>query len=131
MPRRREVPKRKILPDPVYHDLTVAKFCNNLMYDGKKSTAEAIVYGAFELIESRTKEDPLMVFRKAIENCEPMVEVKSRRWVVYLQVPIEVRISPYSFNHDGSSAARNRSENNAYKFSGRAYRGLTRPWKRV
>lgn len=92
MPRRREVPKRKILPDPVYHDLTVAKFCNNLMYDGKKSTAEGIVYGAFELIESRTKEDPLMVFRKAIENCEPMVEVKSRRvgGSTY-QVPIEVR----------------------------------------
>lgn len=92
MARRREVPKRKILPDPVYHDLAVAKFCNNLMRDGKKSTAEGIVYGAFQEIETRTKEDPLLVFRKAIENCEPSVEVKSRRvgGSTY-QVPIEVR----------------------------------------
>jgi small subunit ribosomal protein S7 len=91
MPRRREVPKRKILPDPVYNDLMVAKFCNNLMYNGKKAIAEGIVYGAFEIIEGRTKEDPLLVFRKAIENCEPMVEVKSRRvgGSTY-QVPIEV-----------------------------------------
>lgn len=94
MPRRREVPKRKILPDPVYNDTAVAKFCNNLMVDGKKSKAEGIVYGAFEIIEGRTKEDPLMVFRKAIENCEPMVEVKSRRvgGSTY-QVPVEVRNS--------------------------------------
>ena len=91
MPRRREVPKRKILPDPVYNDVMVAKFCNNLMYMGKKAIAEGIVYGAFEIIEGRTKEDPLLVFRKAIENCEPMVEVKSRRvgGSTY-QVPIEV-----------------------------------------
>jgi small subunit ribosomal protein S7 len=91
MPRRREVPKRKILPDPVYNDAMVAKFCNNLMLMGKKAIAEGIVYGAFEIIEGRTKEDPLLVFRKAIENCEPMVEVKSRRvgGSTY-QVPIEV-----------------------------------------
>ena len=94
MPRRREVPKRKILPDPVYNDLMVAKFCNNLMYNGKKAIAEGIVYGAFEIIEGRTKEDPLLVFRKAIENCEPMVEVKSRRvgGSTY-QVPVEVHES--------------------------------------
>jgi len=92
MPRRREVPKRQILPDPRYHDLLVAKFMNVLMYDGKKAVAEKIVYGAFDIIEDRTKEDPLLVFRRAIENAEPMVEVKSRRvgGSTY-QVPVEVR----------------------------------------
>lgn len=94
MPRRREVPKREVLPDPRYGDPLVTKFMNCIMRDGKKATAERIVYGAFEIIEVRTKEDPLMVFRKAIENCEPVVEVKSRRvgGSTY-QVPIEVRPS--------------------------------------
>ncbi|MFK7930952.1 MAG: 30S ribosomal protein S7 [Myxococcota bacterium] len=94
MPRRREVPKRQILPDPRYHDLLVAKFMNVLMLDGKKAVAEKIVYGAFDIIETRTKEDPILVFRKAIENVEPMVEVKSRRvgGSTY-QVPVEVRPS--------------------------------------
>ena len=94
MPRRREVPKRKILPDPVFNDLVLSKFTNCLMKNGKKATAENIVYGAFEIIEGRTKEDPLLVFRKAIENTEPLVEVKSRRvgGSTY-QVPIEVRPS--------------------------------------
>ena len=94
MPRRREVPKRQILPDPRYHDLLVAKFMNVLMLDGKKAVAEKIVYGAFDIIEARTKEDPVLVFRRAIENCEPMVEVKSRRvgGSTY-QVPVEVRPS--------------------------------------
>lgn len=92
MPRRREVPKRKILPDPHYHDLIIAKFTNVLMRDGKKSTAEAIVYGAFHVIEDRTKEDPVRVFHKALENVKPAVEVKSRRvgGSTY-QVPMEVR----------------------------------------
>ena len=92
MPRRREVPKRQILPDPRYHDLLVAKFMNVLMYDGKKAVAESIVYGAFDIIETRTKEDPVHVFRRAVENTEPMVEVKSRRvgGSTY-QVPVEVR----------------------------------------
>jgi small subunit ribosomal protein S7 len=92
MPRRREVPKRQILPDPRYHDLLVAKFMNVLMVDGKKAVAERIVYGAFDIIETRTNEDPLLVFRKAVENTEPMVEVKSRRvgGSTY-QVPVEVR----------------------------------------
>jgi small subunit ribosomal protein S7 len=92
MPRRREVPKRQILPDPRFNDLLVAKFMNVLMYDGKKAVAEKIVYGAFDIIVERTKEDPLDVFRKAVENCEPVVEVKSRRvgGSTY-QVPIEVR----------------------------------------
>lgn len=92
MPRRREVPKRQILPDPRYKDLLVAKFMNVLMEDGKKAVAEKIVYGAFDIILDRTKEDPLQVFRKAVENVEPMVEVKSRRvgGSTY-QVPVEVR----------------------------------------
>jgi small subunit ribosomal protein S7 len=92
MPRRREVPKRKITPDPKYHDKLVAKFTNSLMIGGKKSTAENIVYGAFDVISSRFKEDPLDVFRKALDNVKPKLEVKSRRvgGATY-QVPVEVR----------------------------------------
>jgi small subunit ribosomal protein S7 len=92
MPRRREVPKRKITPDPKYRDRLVAKFCNVLMVDGKKSTAEHIVYGAFEILEQRYKEDPLDVFRKALDQIKPKLEVKSRRvgGATY-QVPVEVR----------------------------------------
>ena len=92
MPRRREVPKRKILPDPKFHDRMIAKFCNVVMKDGKKSTAEHIVYGAFDIIQQRYKEDPLEVFRKALDTVKPKVEVKSRRvgGATY-QVPVEVR----------------------------------------
>jgi small subunit ribosomal protein S7 len=92
MPRRREVPKRKITPDPKYKDKLVAKFTNSLMLDGKKSTAENILYGAFDVIQSRFKEDPVEVFRKALDNVKPKLEVKSRRvgGATY-QVPVEVR----------------------------------------
>jgi len=92
MPRRREVPKRKVLPDPMYHDQTITKFMNCVMSHGRKSTAEKIVYGAFEVVHDRTREDPVLVFHKAIENVRPMVEVKSRRvgGSTY-QVPVEVR----------------------------------------
>jgi len=91
MPRRREVPKRIILPDPKFGDLLVAKFVNNVMVDGKKSTAEQIVYGAFELVAERSGNDPLDVFKTAMENVRPVLEVKSRRvgGSTY-QVPIEV-----------------------------------------
>ena len=94
MPRRRQVPKREILPDPRFGDLLVSKFMNCVMRDGKKAVAEGIVYGAFEIIEDRTKEDPVIVFRKALENVSPLVEVKSRRvgGSTY-QVPVEVRPS--------------------------------------
>jgi small subunit ribosomal protein S7 len=94
MPRRRQVPKREILPDPRFGDLLVSKFMNCVMRDGKKAVAEGIVYGALEIIEQRTKEDPVLVFRKALENVSPMVEVKSRRvgGSTY-QVPVEVRPS--------------------------------------
>jgi small subunit ribosomal protein S7 len=92
MPRRREVAKRVILPDPKYNDRLVAKFMNAVMLDGKKSVAESIVYGAFDLIAERGSEEPLEVFKKALDNVRPMLEVKSRRvgGSTY-QVPVEVR----------------------------------------
>ncbi len=92
MPRRREVEKRKILPDPKFQDRLVAKFINDLMRQGKKSTAEQICYGAFEQVEVKLKDDPLKVFKKALDNVKPVVEVKSRRvgGATY-QVPVEVR----------------------------------------
>ena len=92
MPRRRDVPKRKLQPDPKYKDRMVGRFTNIIMFGGKKSTAEGIVYGAFHVIESKTRNDPLAMFRRAIENIRPRVEVKSRRvgGATY-QVPVEVR----------------------------------------
>ena len=93
MPRRREVPKRKILPDPKFGDRIVAKFTNAVMGGGKKSIAERIVYDSFDLIGQRgTGEEPLRIFKKALDNVKPMVEVKSRRvgGATY-QVPVEVR----------------------------------------
>lgn len=92
MPRRREVAKRIVLADPKYNDKLVTKFVNNLMIGGKKSVAEKIVYGAFDLIVDRSGEDAVEVFKKAFENIRPLLEVKSRRvgGSTY-QVPIEVR----------------------------------------
>jgi small subunit ribosomal protein S7 len=92
MPRRRDVPKRKITPDPKYKDKLVAKFTNSLMYGGKKSVAEGILYGALDIIQERFKEDAIEVFRKALDNVKPKLEVKSRRvgGATY-QVPVEVR----------------------------------------
>lgn len=91
MPRRREVPKRVILPDPKFGDQLVAKFVNNVMVDGKKSTAEQIVYGAFDIVAERSGGDPLEVFKSAMDNIRPLLEVKSRRvgGSTY-QVPVEV-----------------------------------------
>ena len=79
MPRRREVPKRQILPDPKFGSETLAKFVNILMLDGKKSVAEKITYGALDLIKERTSNEPIEVFEQALENVRPTVEVKSRR----------------------------------------------------
>jgi small subunit ribosomal protein S7 len=91
MPRRRGIPKREVLPDPVYNSPLVAKFVNALMWDGKKATAEAILYTAFDRIKDKTQEDPLKVFKKAIENISPKVEVKSKRvGGANYQVPVEV-----------------------------------------
>ncbi len=92
MPRRRLVPKRKIVPDPKYHEVTVAKFINALMLDGKKAVAEKILYRALDIIREKKVGEPLEVFEEALENVRPTVEVKSRRvgGATY-QVPIEVR----------------------------------------
>ena len=92
MPRRREVPKRRILPDPKYKDKLISKFTNTIMLSGKKAVAEGILYGALDVIQERYKEDPLEVFRKALDNVKPKLEVKSRRvgGATY-QVPVEVR----------------------------------------
>ncbi|MEJ2115746.1 MAG: 30S ribosomal protein S7 [Gammaproteobacteria bacterium] len=92
MPRRREVPKREILPDPKFGDLLVAKFVNMLMKHGKKSTAEKILYQSFDSVKNKNGQDGLEVFKKALENVRPFVEVKSRRvgGATY-QVPVEVR----------------------------------------
>ena len=114
MPRRREVPVRVPVPDPVFNSTLVSKFINCMMWDGKKSVAERIFYEAMERIRSSTGEDPLPIFKKAVENSKPVVEVKSRRvGGANYQVPIEVRP-----NRRQSLAlrwlignARNRSEN--------------------
>ncbi|MEY2336439.1 30S ribosomal protein S7 [Acidithiobacillus ferrianus] len=92
MPRRREVPKRIVLPDPKYKEEVIAKFANVMMRDGKKSIAEKIVYGALDMVAERSKGDALEIFRKAIDNVRPVVEVKSRRvgGATY-QVPVEIR----------------------------------------
>jgi len=92
MPRRREVPKRDIQPDPKYNSRMLAKFINGLMRRGKKSTAERIIYHALETIDSKTDESPIKVFERALENVKPLVEVKSRRvgGSTY-QVPVEIR----------------------------------------
>ncbi len=94
MPRRREVPKRDILPDPKFGNVEVTKFMNAIMLSGKKAVAERIVYGAFEQISSKSGKDPLEVFQAAINNVKPQVEVKSRRvGGANYQVPVEVRPS--------------------------------------
>jgi len=94
MPRRREVPKREVLPDPVYNSQLVSKFISSLMVGGKKSTAERIFYGALKKVEERTQDDALKAFKKAIDNVKPSLEVKSRRvGGSNYQVPIEVRPS--------------------------------------
>ncbi len=91
MPRRREVPKREILPDPKYNEVLVAKFINTLMFDGKRSTAERILYGALDIVQDKRGEEPISTFKRALENVQPVIEVKSRRvgGATY-QVPVEI-----------------------------------------
>ena len=93
MSRRHRADKREINPDPKFGDLIVSKFMNNLMYDGKKSVAEGIVYGAMEKIQAKAKQEPLQVFHEALNNVAPAIEVRSRRvgGATY-QVPVEVRM---------------------------------------
>lgn len=92
MPRRSGVPKRDVLPDPIYNDKVLTKLINQIMYDGKKGSAQQIVYGAFKIIETKLGINPHEVFVKALENAMPQVEVKARRvgGATY-QVPIEIR----------------------------------------
>ncbi len=92
MSRRHRAEKREVLPDPKYRDAVLTKFMNSLMFDGKKSVAERIVYGAFDIVEAKMKTEPLKVFHEALDNIKPAIEVRSRRvgGATY-QVPIEVR----------------------------------------
>ena len=92
MPRKGPVPKRDVLPDPVYHSKTVTKFINKVMLSGKKSVAQRVVYDAFETIREKTGQDPLEVFETALRNVMPVLEVKARRvGGANYQVPVEVR----------------------------------------
>ena len=118
MSRRRVADKREILPDPKFHDQTLAKFINMVMRSGKKSVAEKIVYGALDEIKTKSKGDALEVFAKAIENSRPLVEVKSRRvgGATY-QIPVEVR-------HDRSTALAMRWLVDASKNRGEKNMGL-------
>ena len=92
MSRRRKAVKREVMPDPKYSDKIVSKFTSCLMYDGKRSTAEKIVYGAFDIVEKKMGSEPVKIFHDALENVQPQVEVRSRRvgGATY-QVPVEVR----------------------------------------
>ena len=91
MPRRRVVAKREVTPDPIYNSALVTKFIGSVMSDGKRSTAERILYKSFEMIQEKTGEEPLKVFKKAIDNTKPSLEVKSRRvGGSNYQVPVEV-----------------------------------------
>lgn len=92
MPRKGKVPKRDVLPDPMYHSKLVTKFINGIMWEGKKSIAEGILYGAFDIVAKRANEDPLKVFERAVDNVRPVLEVRSRRvgGSTY-QVPVEIR----------------------------------------
>ena len=92
MSRRHRAEKREIIPDPKFGDLVITKFMNSIMYDGKKSVAEQIVYGALAVVETKLKSDPLAVFKQALDNVAPAIEVRSRRvgGATY-QVPVEVR----------------------------------------
>ncbi len=91
MPRRREIPKRELAADPLYSSTLVSKFINTVMHDGKRSTAERILYQSFDIIKDRTGDDPLKVFKKALDNVNPSLEVKSRRvGGSNYQVPVEV-----------------------------------------
>jgi small subunit ribosomal protein S7 len=92
MPRKGKVPKREILPDPKYHSKLVAKFVHGIMWDGKKSIAEAILYSALDVMAKRASDEPLKLFERAVENVKPVLEVRSRRvgGSTY-QVPVEIR----------------------------------------
>ena len=97
MPRKGPVPKREVLPDPLYNSRLVTKFVNRLMYDGKKGAAEKIFYSSLETLGEKTGEEPMRAFEKALDNVKPHLEVKARRvgGATY-QVPMEVRLCPFA-----------------------------------
>ena len=119
MPRRGNVPKREILPDPIYNSVLVTKLTNSIMLDGKKGVAQKVVYGAFDIVKEKTDKDPVEVFTAALENIMPSLEVKARRvgGATY-QVPVEVRPErrsaladhlcpgPQREDHEGASGRR-------------------------
>ena len=107
MSRRRRAEKRDVIPDPKYTDPVVSKFMNNLMKDGKKSAAERIVYGAFDQMEAKAKQDPIALFHQALENVMPAIEVRSRRvgGATY-QVPVDLSGARAQRKHNGGSPFR-------------------------
>ena len=123
MPRRREVPKRIILPDPKFGSQEVSKFVNVLMTGGKKSVAERILYGAFDQVTTKTSKDAVEVFTLALTNLRPLVEVKSRRvGGANYQVPVEVR-KPIDFSPRLRAASRNQRIAKALRRLGRTSTG--------
>ena len=133
MSRRHRAEKREITPDPKYKNEVVTKFMNSIMYEGKKSVAEAIVYGAFDVIENKTRQDPLAVFRSALDNVMPQIEVRSRRvgGATY-QVPVEVRAGPPpGARHPlaPDRRARPQREDNDREALRRASRCRQQPWQ--
>ena len=134
MSRRHAAEKREIIPDPKFGNVVVSKFMNAVMYDGKKSVAEGIVYGALEMIESKTKLAPLTVFQQALDNVMPSIEVRSRRvgGATY-QVPVEVRtLAPPGARHplDHLGRARPQRKDDDRAALGRAARCVEQPGKR-
>ncbi|CAC9931149.1 ribosomal protein S7 [Aedoeadaptatus nemausensis] len=92
MPRKGHIPKREVMPDPIYNDVVITKLINNVMLDGKRGVAQKIVYGALDVVKEQTGEEPLEVFYKALNNAMPVLEVKARRvGGANYQVPMEVR----------------------------------------
>jgi ribosomal protein S7 len=131
MPRRREVPKREILPDPKYGNVELSKFMNVIMEGGKKAIAERIIYGALEQVETKSGKDPIELFSLAINNVKPMVEVKSRRvGGANYQVPVEVR--PFGLVHALVERGRAQAWRKVHGTAPgqRADRGLRRPRRR-
>ena len=134
MSRRHSAEKREVNPDPKFGNIIITKFMNSIMYDGKKSAAESIVYGALAMIETKTKQGPLPVFEQALENVMPTIEVRSRRvgGATY-QVPVEVRIgSPSGAGHslDHHRGARPQRKDDDGAALGRAARRVEQPGQR-
>ena len=134
MSRRHAAEKREVIPDPKFGNVVVSKFMNSIMYAGKKSVAEGIVYGALDIIEGKTKQSPLTVFQQALDNVMPSIEVRSRRvgGATY-QVPVEVRtVAPAGARHplDHLGRARPQRKDDDRAALGRAARRIQQPGKR-